>query len=311
MEAGLASSRARLRERLAALVARADLSDDLWEELEAELVAADVGIRTAQELIALLQGQVRQGLLRSAEQLPVALRDAMIASLRQASGLQTDGTLNEAVERPHVVLVVGVNGSGKTTTVAKLGRWLQQQGKSALLVAADTYRAAAREQLAVWSERLKLPLIAGQPGSDPGAVLHDALHSRAGRSVDAIIVDTAGRLHTQGNLMAELAKLRTVAARSVPGAPHETLLVLDAVTGQNGLAQARAFAQAVQVSGLVLAKLDSSARGGVAFAIHRELGIPIRFVGIGEGADDLVPFDPESYAASLVGSVTVPMVANA
>ncbi len=302
MEQGLAKTRSGLRDRLAGLMAASELGDDTWADLEAALVASDVGLPTTRQLIEALQRQARQGKLRRLEEVPQALRGAMLAALSADGEAEVEPVgRTTAPEHPYVILVVGVNGSGKTTTVAKLGRWLQRQGRAVLLVAADTYRAAALEQLRTWAESLKLPLASAGPGADPGAVVYDALHSRHGRSADAIVIDTAGRLHTQQNLMAELRKVRSVIERALPGAPHETLLVLDATTGQNGLAQARAFREAVGITGLVLAKLDSSARGGVALAVHRELGTPIRFVGVGEGADDLLPFDAQTFVAGLIG----------
>lgn len=204
--------------------------------------------------------------------------------------------------KPWVTLVVGVNGSGKTTSIAKLAVWHADQGRDCLMVVADTYRAAASEQLSIWGERTGAPVFSSAAGADPGSVVYDALSSRAGQSSDVVIIDTAGRLHTQRNLMAELEKVSRVASRVVEGAPHETLLVLDATTGQNGILQARAFTEAVDVSGLVLAKLDSSAKGGVALAVVRELGIPIRFVGTGESAGDLAVFDPDAYVRGLLGT---------
>jgi fused signal recognition particle receptor len=202
--------------------------------------------------------------------------------------------------RPHVVLMVGVNGSGKTTTTAKLAARAAEGGARVLLVAADTFRAAAIEQLAAWAERLDVEVVRGTPGGDPGAVAFDALRAAQARAADLVVIDTAGRLHTQHNLMAELRKVRRVVASALPGAPDETLLVLDATTGQNGLAQAREFAQAVEVTGVVLAKLDSSAKGGIAFAVAHELGLPIRFVGVGEAAGDLLPFDAAAFVDGLL-----------
>jgi fused signal recognition particle receptor len=201
-----------------------------------------------------------------------------------------------------VVFVVGVNGVGKTTTIGKLAAAWKQEGRTTLLCAADTFRAAAAEQLAVWAERAGAPFHRGAEGADPSAVLTDAVRAARGRGHDAVLVDTAGRLHTKGNLMAELAKMARVAGREVPGAPHETLLVLDATVGSNGLAQGREFARAAGVTGLVLTKLDGTARGGIAVAVVRELGVPIRYVGIGESVEDLVPFDAAAFAEGLIGS---------
>lgn len=205
------------------------------------------------------------------------------------------------VPQPFIVLIVGVNGSGKTTSIAKLAHAWRQAGRSIVLVAADTFRAAAIDQLKIWGERVGTPVIAGQPGGDPGAVVFDALSSGQGRAADVVVIDTAGRLHTHTNLMAELVKVNHVVRRLYPDAPHATLLVLDATTGQNGLAQAKAFAEAVDVTGLVLAKLDSSAKGGVAFSVTRELGLPILYVGTGEQIDDLSPFDAAAYVDGVLG----------
>jgi fused signal recognition particle receptor len=208
--------------------------------------------------------------------------------------------MNLAAYHPAVVLLVGVNGSGKTTTAAKLGKQFAGQGKKVLLAAADTFRAAAVDQLQVWGDRLNLPVIAGQPNADPGAVAYDAVQSAISRNIDIVLVDTAGRLHTRYNLMEELKKVYRVTGKALPGSPHATWLVLDATTGQNALQQARAFKEAVQVSGIILAKLDSSARGGMAFAIQRELGLPILYAGLGEKPDDLTRFDREAFVDGIL-----------
>jgi fused signal recognition particle receptor len=203
--------------------------------------------------------------------------------------------------QPAVILLVGVNGSGKTTTVAKLGKRFTSEGKKVLLVAADTFRAAAVDQLQIWAERLELPIVAGQMGSDPGAVVFDGIQSAISKGIDLVLVDTAGRLHTRYNLMEELKKVKRVAGKALAGAPHAVWLVLDATTGQNALVQARSFKQAVEANGVILAKLDSSARGGMAFAIQAGLGLPILFAGMGEQADDLVPFDPPGFVKGILG----------
>jgi fused signal recognition particle receptor len=202
--------------------------------------------------------------------------------------------------KPAIILLVGVNGSGKTTTAAKLGQLFADDGKRVLLVAADTFRAAAVDQLQVWAQRLELPIVAGQMGSDPGAVVYDGVQSAISKGFDLVLVDTAGRLHTRYNLMEELKKVNRVAGKALPGAPHAVWLVMDATTGQNALVQARAFKEAVNVTGIILAKLDSSARGGMAFAIQKELGLPILFAGLGEKAEDLVPFDPEAFVKGIL-----------
>jgi fused signal recognition particle receptor len=300
IEKGLERTRHGLLDRLSDVFAPVDITDETWEELEVRLIQSDVGAATAVALVEDLRSRARYAGVRRADELPHLLGSVMVRALEARGG---DGA-EERPERntpPWVVLVVGVNGSGKTTTIAKLGALHRQAGRRVLLVAADTFRAAAIDQLKIWGERAGLPVAAGQPGGDPGAVVFDALSSNAGRAADVVIVDTAGRLHTQVNLMAELAKVNKVIGRAVPGAPHETLLVLDATTGQNGLLQAKAFTQAVAVDGLVLAKLDSSAKGGVAFGVTQELGLPVRYIGTGEGLADLAAFDPAAFVAGLLG----------
>lgn len=305
IDRGLEKTRRGLLGSLAAAFRSVDITESTWDDLEGVLIAADVGPAAAGELLAALRNEAKKRGLRRADELPRAMARIMIEALRSAQVGAPDGgceTMPGAASRgPVVMLVVGVNGGGKTTSIAKLASLYRDAGRSVVLVAADTFRAAAVEQLKTWGERCDVPVIAGQQDGDPGAVVFDALASTAARQADVVIVDTAGRLHTQGNLMSELTKIRRVAGRVVPGAPHETLLVLDATTGQNGLAQAKAFLTAVDVTGLILAKLDSSAKGGVAFAIARELGTPIRFVGTGESVGDLAPFDAESYVHGLLG----------
>jgi fused signal recognition particle receptor len=299
IEASLTRSRRGLLDRLAGIFGPVDITEATWEALEDRLIQSDVGAATATELVAALRERARFVGVRRADELPELLQVVMVRAL---SGAEQD-IPTSALPRPQplVTLVVGVNGSGKTTTIAKLAGWYAAHGERPLLVAADTFRAAAIEQLQLWGERVGVPVFAGQPGGDPGAIVFDALSSAAGRAADVVIIDTAGRLHTQSNLMAELEKVRRVIARVMPDAPHETLLVLDATTGQNGLAQAKAFTESVAVTGLVLAKLDSSAKGGVAFAVTRDLGVPIRFVGTGEGLSDFAPFDAPAYVAGLLG----------
>jgi fused signal recognition particle receptor len=298
IEASLTKTRLGLRERLSGLFGPVDITEATWEELEDRLIQSDVGAATAAALVADLREAARRVGVRRASELPPLLQAVMVRALElEAPPVAAEGPR----PRPFVTLVVGVNGSGKTTTIAKLAWRCRTGGRTVVLVAADTFRAAAIEQLQVWATRADVPVMAGQPGGDAAAVVFDALSSAAGRDADEVIIDTAGRLHTQSNLMAELEKVRRVVSRAVPGAPHETLLVLDATTGQNGLVQARAFTAAVAVTGLVLAKLDSTAKGGVAFAVTRELGVPIRYVGTGEQLADLAPFDPAAYAAGVVG----------
>ena len=278
----LSKSRRALTQQLAAF----DPNDvDAWERLEETLIAADVGVPATAELVRRLEE--RGGL----EGLEVEL----------AALLGDPGTL-EASARPSVILVVGVNGTGKTTTIGKLAAKLREHGYSVLLAAADMFRAAAEEQLEVWAKRAQADFVGAPRGGDPAAVAYDAIEAATARGRDVVIVDTAGRLHTQANLMEELAKVRRVIAGKLEGAPHETLLVVDATTGQNGLQQARLFGEAVDVTGVALTKLDGSAKGGIAVAIAHELGLPVKLVGVGEGLDDLRPFDPADFARALVGA---------
>jgi fused signal recognition particle receptor len=259
--------------------------DEAWERLEETLIAADVGVPATAELVRRLEE--RGGLERIEDE---------VASL-----LGDPGTLDVSA-RPSVVLVVGVNGTGKTTTIGKLAAKLSERGHSVLLAAADTFRAAAEEQLEIWAERAGADFVGAPRGGDPAAVAYDAIEAATARGRDVVVVDTAGRLHTQSNLMDELAKVRRVIAGRLEGAPHETLLVVDATTGQNGLQQARLFGEAVGLSGVALTKLDGSAKGGIAVAIAHELGLPVKLVGVGEGLDDLRPFDPADFARALVGT---------
>ncbi len=266
------------------------------ESVEEALLAADMGLPAVQEALEVLEA--RSGEI-AAGGLP-AMRTALREEIQRA--LEGPGpVLGRSSAKPWVVFVVGVNGAGKTTTIGKLAAIWKAEGRSVLVCAADTFRAAAAEQLEVWAERAGAGFHRGAEGADPSAVLTDALRAAAARGHDAVLVDTAGRLHTRSNLMAELSKMARVADREVPGAPHETLLVLDATVGSNGLAQGREFAKAGGVSGLVLTKLDGTARGGVAVAVVRDLGVPIRYVGVGETLEDLLPFDAGDFAASLVG----------
>ncbi len=297
-DAALGATRRSWLGRLAAVFGPVDIDAETWEDLELQLVAADVGAATAADLVAALKGRASQAGVRRADELPRLLRGVLVRALTEPPAADRDAA---PAATPRVVLVVGVNGSGKTTTVAKLAHRLAAAGQTVVLVAADTFRAAAIDQLALWAERAGVAIVKGTPGGDPGAVVHDALQSQLGRRADVVLIDTAGRLHTQHNLMQELAKVVAVVGRAVPGAPHETLLVLDATTGQNGLAQARQFMTAAPVDGVVLAKLDGSAKGGIALAIRRELGLPIAFIGTGEGIDDLALFDAGAYADGLLG----------
>ena len=275
--------------RLATLFGATQISADTWDEMESILVQADLGIETTEAIIAAFKKQVSQNGLTHTDELQTYLKAELLARL-DAPTMPDLGQY-----QPAVILIVGVNGSGKTTTVAKLAKQFNRQGKKVLLAAADTYRAAAVDQLQVWGDRLDIPVIAGAPESDPGAVAFNAIQAAQARKSDLVFVDTAGRLHTRYNLMEELKKVDRVIRKALPGAPHACWLVLDATTGQNALQQARAFKAAVQVNGVILAKLDSSARGGMTFAIQRELGLPILFAGLGEKPEDLQPFDREAF----------------
>ncbi|HJW91103.1 MAG TPA: signal recognition particle-docking protein FtsY [Anaerolineales bacterium] len=280
--------------QIATLLGSSEISDETFEDLEALLIQADLGIDTSEQILeALWEREQKEGLTRSRE-LRAALREELRKQLADPPPI-------EFPARPTVILVVGVNGSGKTTSIAKLGARFSRAGKRVLLGAADTYRAAAVDQLQIWAERVDLPVIAGQPNADPGAVAYDTVQSAQARGLDVAIIDTAGRLHTRYNLMEELKKVHRVVGKAMPGAPHAVWLVMDATTGQNALQQARAFKEAVQVSGVILAKLDSSARGGMAFAIQKELNLPILFAGLGEAIDDLEPFDPDLFVQGILG----------
>lgn len=280
--------------RIAALVGASEINQDTWEDLEALLIQADVGVETSQLIISNLKQSVAEnGITKSAE-FHQALEDELLSHLMPPAELDLEA------HHPAVILLVGVNGSGKTTTAAKLGYIYAQRKKKVLLAAADTFRAAAIDQLQVWADRLGLPVIAGQPDSDPGAVAFDAVQSAIARGTDMVLIDTAGRLHTRYNLMEELKKVYRVVGKALPGAPHAVLLVLDATTGQNALHQARAFQQAVNVNGVILSKLDSSARGGMAFAIQKELGLPIYYAGLGEKPEDLQPFNRSEFVKNIL-----------
>jgi fused signal recognition particle receptor len=291
---GLAKTSKTAFGQLAQLFGATQITHETWEDLEALLIQADLGIETTAEILESLRLVVRdQGLIYS-EELWESLRAELRARLDVPPLLRWES-------RPSVIMVVGVNGSGKTTTIAKLGQRFQSEGKTLLFGAADTFRAAAVDQLQVWGDRLKVDVIAGAPESDPGAVAFSAVQSGIARRLDLVIVDTAGRLHTRFNLMEELKKVDRVIGKALPGAPHAVWLVLDATTGQNALQQAKAFKETVGVSGLILSKLDSSARGGMAFAIQRELGLPILFAGLGEKPEDLIPFDPDAFVRGVIG----------
>jgi fused signal recognition particle receptor len=272
---------------------RRELDPDFWDDLEERLLQADLGAHTTADLVDELRERHGRRRFETPEDAEAALREQLVELL---------GSERASLNLPEplaVVLIVGVNGVGKTTSIAKLSHLLAGLGRKPLLVAGDTFRAAAIDQLKIWGQRTRTPVVAQEPGSDPGAVVFDGLQAAKTRGADVLIIDTAGRLHTKTNLMEELRKVRRIIERQLPGAPHETLLVLDAVTGQNGLVQAKTFAEAVGVTGLILAKLDSSAKGGVVFSIAQEIKLPIKFIGTGEQLQDFAPFDPEEFAAAL------------
>lgn len=297
IEAGLKKTRRGIFQDIAALFERSEITDDLYDDLEALLIQADLGVETTVELLDNLRARIDRERIRQPSDAREALRTEMIALLENATRNRKIKIYQRGV--PFVTLVVGVNGTGKTTTIAKLAKYHQNQGRSVLLVAGDTFRAAAIDQLKVWGDRLEVPVIAHAPGADPGAVVFDGMQAGYNRNADILLVDTAGRLHTKFNLMEELKKIRKVMQRHVAEAPQEVLLVIDATTGQNGLVQAKKFAEAVDITDIAIAKLDGTARGGIAFAISRELGIPISYIGTGEQVTALAEFNPETYVDAL------------
>ncbi|MGA2202015.1 MAG: signal recognition particle-docking protein FtsY [Terriglobales bacterium] len=296
MKEAVSRTRENLAERIEDVVSIGkEIDRSTLDDLEATLIGADLGTTTTHEVLEKLRDKADRKQIKDVNELKRLLKEELLAILTSTTSrpvTKVDGT-------PEVILVVGVNGTGKTTTIGKLAHVFRAQGKTVLLCAADTFRAAAIEQLEIWGQRTGTEVIKTKAGGDPAAVLFDALQSATARQTDYVIVDTAGRLHTKQNLMLELEKMRRTAQRIVPGAPHETLLVMDATTGQNGLQQARQFTQSSGVTGIVLAKLDGTAKGGVVVAISRELGLPVRFVGVGEKVGDLLPFDPKEFVESL------------
>jgi fused signal recognition particle receptor len=275
----------------------------LLKQLETALISADLGVNTTREILDAVREKLDRNALSDASQLKGEIKSHIVRILNAASGTKTAlagvAAASPNGKGPRVIFIVGVNGAGKTTSIGKLANRLRKEGLSVILCAADTFRAAAVEQLEIWAQRNGIEVIKQKPGADPAAVVYDAVAAAKARSSDAVIVDTAGRLHTKSNLMAELEKMKRTAAKVIPGAPHDILLVLDATTGQNGLAQAREFTSTVGVTGIILTKLDGTAKGGIVVAISRELALPIRFVGTGEQINDLVPFDAEIYVNSL------------
>jgi fused signal recognition particle receptor len=295
LKAGIQKTRSGLVDRLEdAIAGRKEIDAVLLDDLEYALITADIGVNTASEILESIRQRADRNQLSNAQEIKQLIAQHLLEILEAA-----DRPVPRVKEPPAVVMVVGVNGSGKTTTIGKLASRFQSEGHSVLLCAADTFRAAAIEQLQVWGGRTGTDVIRQSTGADPSAVLFDALHAAKARSVDYVIIDTAGRLHTKSNLMAELEKMRRTAAKVIPSSPHEVLLVLDATTGQNGLEQARRFTETSGVTGIVLTKLDGTAKGGIVVAIARELNLPIRYVGVGEQASDLLPFEPDKFIASL------------
>ncbi|HWR38658.1 MAG TPA: signal recognition particle-docking protein FtsY [Patescibacteria group bacterium] len=295
LKSGLEKTRKNFTEKIEQLVTgSAKIDDEFLEELEAVLLVADVGVQTTNRLM----GDIRQGIKSREINSPDDLRPFLRGRLENYLNGSEQGPL-EAAQPPTVVMIVGVNGVGKTTTIGKLANFYAQQGKKVIVAAADTFRAAAIDQLEVWGERAGTEVIKHSEGSDPAAVAFDAVQAAKARKADMVIIDTAGRLHTKANLMEELKKIGRVIAREIPDAPHETLLVLDATTGQNAVNQARLFNEVVTLSGLVLTKLDGTAKGGIVIALKQELGLPVKWIGVGEGVDDLRPFDAKDFAAAL------------
>lgn len=296
MKEAVSKTRDNLSERIEEIVYFSEQIDSrTLDDLEASLIAADLGTGTTHEVLEALRERATHKQIADVDELKRLLKEQIVEILTRGDG-QPPAQVQDG---PLVILVVGVNGTGKTTTIGKMAGFLRQHDKSVLLCAADTFRAAAIEQLEIWGQRTGAEVIKTKPGGDPSAVLFDALTAAKARKADFVIVDTAGRLHTKANLMSELEKMRRTAQRIIPGAPHETLLVMDATTGQNGLQQARLFTEAAGITGIVLTKLDGTAKGGVVVSISRELGLPVRYVGVGEKPGDLLPFDAQAFADSL------------
>jgi fused signal recognition particle receptor len=301
LKARLGKSRANLVDNVRRVFTGRSRAEDVFEELEEVLIAADLGVDTTMAIVEELRAKAHGDALTDPDAVLQVLREQLLDILSPGDHeltWQTEGG-------PHVTLVAGVNGSGKTTTIGKIASHLKAEGKSVMLGAADTFRAAAVEQLSIWSERTGAPIIKLQAGADPAAVAHDAVDAAVARKMDCLLIDTAGRLHTKVNLMEEVKKILRVVSRRIPEAPHDVLLVLDATTGQNALQQAKQFTEALNVTGIVLTKLDGTARGGIAVAIQKQLGIPIKLIGVGEGIDDLQPFDPHAFVDALLASEEV------
>jgi len=292
---GLKKTRENIASKIDMLFRGRVIDEAALEELGDILLSADVGVRTTEKLIGRLRERMRMDGIDGFEGLIASLKEEMVSILSGCDGF----VIGE--ERPYVIMFVGVNGTGKTTTIAKLAYRLKMEGKKVILAAADTFRAAAIDQLRIWAERVGVDMIKHQEGSDPGAVAYDAVSAAIARGADVVMIDTAGRIHTKGGLMEELKKIKRVVGKSVPSAPHEVILVLDATTGQNALSQARIFKEAVDITGIALTKLDGTAKGGIVMAIKEELGIPIKLVGVGEGLEDLRDFSPEEFVEGILG----------
>jgi fused signal recognition particle receptor len=290
---GLSKTRQSFFGRIAQMLGSTDIDDNTWDDIEALLIQADLGVDTTEKVIDNLKARARREGITKSEDLTVALKEELRALL------QTPPPLNVSGRDLSVILIVGVNGSGKTTSIAKLAQRLSRSGRKVILAAGDTFRAAAIEQLQTWGDRVGVPVIAGKQGADPAAIVYDATAAAKARGYDILIVDTAGRLHTNFNLMEELTKIKAVIQKVVPDAPHEVLLVLDGTTGQNALQQAKKFREAVDVTGVIITKLDSTAKGGMVFAVFNELGLPVHYTGLGEGIHDLVLFSPENFVKGL------------
>lgn len=305
LKTAVASTRETLSEKIDSVISgKREIDADVLDQLEEALIGADIGVGTSLEIIDKARQQVQRKQLNDVDELKKLIKSELRAILDSAERNRKRGTVASETEvpldiKPYMVMIVGVNGVGKTTTIGKLAHRIKSEGNEVMVCAADTFRAAANDQLAIWAERSGVPIVQQKPGTDPSAVLFDSISSARARNADVLIVDTAGRLHTKTNLMQELEKMRRIAGREIEGAPHEVLLIIDAVTGQNGLEQARQFTRAVPVTGLVLTKLDGTAKGGIVIAIAKELGIPIRYVGVGEQMNDLVEFSPDAYVNGL------------
>jgi len=290
---GLSKTRQSLVGRISQMLGNTEIDEDTWDDIEAMLIQADLGIETTTTVIEYLQDAVKEDGLTRTDQLHSVLRDSLSVLLENPPTLNING------RDLSIILIVGVNGSGKTTSIAKLANALKKEGKSVMLAAGDTFRAAAIEQLQTWGDRIDVPVVANQPGADPGAVVFDAVNAAKARDVDVLIVDTAGRLHNNFNLMQELSKIQGVIKKAVPEAPHEIILVMDGTTGQNALRQGMYFDEAVKITGLIITKLDGTAKGGMIFSVFNDLNVPVHYIGLGEGMDDLQRFDKTQFIESL------------